>query len=56
VGRSIVINIRSVQAFRQMLASHQRSLNAASEHNEPIGQIASRELEIVKIKGSFTEG
>jgi len=33
-----------------MLASHQRSLGAAHEHNEPAGQIASRELEIVRIK------
>jgi hypothetical protein len=32
-----------------MLASHQRSLSAAREHNETAGQIASRELEIVRI-------
>jgi hypothetical protein len=36
-----------------MLASHQRSLNAAREHNEPAGQIASREVEIVRIKGAL---
>jgi hypothetical protein len=36
-----------------MLASHQRSLSAAREHNEPAGQIASRELEIVRIKGAL---
>lgn len=36
-----------------MLASHQRSLNVAHEHNEPAGQIASRELEIVRIKGAL---
>lgn len=36
-----------------MLASHQRSLIAAHQHNEPAGQIASRELEIVRIKGAL---
>lgn len=36
-----------------MLASHQRSLSAAHDHNEPAGQIASRELEIVRIKGAL---
>jgi hypothetical protein len=36
-----------------MLASHERSLSAAHELNEPAGQIASRELEIVKIKGAL---
>jgi transcriptional regulator len=43
----------AVPIFRRMLASHQRSLNAAHEHNEPAGQIASRELEIVRIKGAL---
>jgi hypothetical protein len=43
----------AVPIFRQMLASHQRSLGAAREHNEPAGQIASRELEIVRIKGAL---
>jgi integrase len=43
----------AVPIFRRMLASHQPSLNAAREHNEPAGQIASRELEIVKIKGAL---
>jgi hypothetical protein len=33
-----------------MLASHERSLVSARGHNEPAGQIASRELEIVRIK------
>jgi hypothetical protein len=31
-----------------MLASH-----SAHQHNEPAGQIASRELEIVRIKGAL---
>jgi hypothetical protein len=43
----------AVPIFRRMLASHQRSLTAAREHNEPTGQIASRELEIVRIKGAL---
>ena len=30
-----------------------RSLSAARDHNEPAGQIASRELEIVRIKGAL---
>jgi integrase len=36
--------------FRRMLASHQRSLATARNHNEPAGQLAARELEIVRIK------
>jgi hypothetical protein len=43
----------AVPIFRRMLASHQRSLNTAHEHNQPAGQIASRELEIVRIKGAL---
>ncbi len=43
----------AVPIFRRMLASHERSLSAAHEHNEPAGQIASRELEIVRIKGAL---
>ena len=43
----------AVPIFRRMLAGHQRSLNAAHEHNEPSGQIASRELEIVRINGAL---
>jgi hypothetical protein len=42
-----------VPGFRRMLASHQRSLSTAREHNETAGQIASRELEIVRIKGAL---
>ena len=33
-----------------MLASHQRSLDAARGRQEPAGQIAARELELVRIK------
>jgi integrase len=40
----------AVPVFRRMLASHQRSLNAAKGHNEPAGQIAARELELVRIQ------
>ena len=43
----------AVPIFRRMLASHQRSLTTAREHNEPAGQIASRELEIVRINGAL---
>lgn len=43
----------AVPIFRRMLASHQRSLNAAHEHDEPAGQIASRQLEIVRIMGAL---
>jgi integrase len=40
----------AVPVFRRMLSSHQRSLNAAKGHNEPAGQIAARELELVRIQ------
>ena len=43
----------AVPVFRRMLASHQRSLDAARGHNEPAGQIAARELELVRIKGAL---
>jgi hypothetical protein len=36
-----------------MLASHQRSLTAAKNHSVPAGQIAARELELVRIKGAL---
>jgi hypothetical protein len=39
--------------FRRMLASHQRSLAAARGHQESAGQIAMRELEIVRITGAL---
>jgi integrase len=40
----------AVPVFRRMFASHQRSLQAARGHNEPAGQIAARELELVRIQ------
>jgi site-specific recombinase XerD len=43
----------AVPIFRRMLASHERSLVAASGHHEPAGQIAAREIEIVRIKGAL---
>jgi hypothetical protein len=36
-----------------MLASHERSLVAARGHGEPAGQIAVREMELVRIKGAL---
>ena len=38
-----------------MLTSHERSLLivAARSHSEPAGQIAAREMEIVRIKGAL---
>jgi hypothetical protein len=38
---------------RRMLVSHERSLVAARGHSEPAGQIAAREMEIVRIKGAL---
>ena len=38
---------------RNLLARHQRSLDAARGHQEPAGQIAARELELVRIKGAL---
>jgi integrase len=43
----------AVPTFRRMLASHERSLVAARGHSEPAGQIAAREMEIVRIKGAL---
>jgi hypothetical protein len=43
----------AVPIFRRMLASHERSLLAAHTHGEPAGQIAAREIEIVRIKGAL---
>jgi len=43
----------AVPIFRRMLASHERSLVAARGHSEPAGQIAAREMEIVRIKGAL---
>jgi integrase len=39
----------AVPIFRRMLASHERELVAARQRAEPAGQLASRELEIVRI-------
>jgi Phage integrase family len=41
----------AVPILRRMLASHERSLVAARGHREPAGQIAAREMEVVRIKG-----
>lgn len=43
----------AVPIFRRMLVSHERSLVAARSHSEPAGQIAAREMEIVRIKGAL---
>src|SRR6476620_9023553 len=43
----------AVPIFRRMLASHERSLVAARGHSEPAGQIAARQMEIVRIKGAL---
>ena len=43
----------AVPIFRRMLTSHERSLVAARGHHEPAGQIAAREMEIVRIKGAL---
>jgi hypothetical protein len=39
----------AVPIFRRMLASYEHSLVAARGHSEPAGQIAAREMEIVRI-------
>jgi hypothetical protein len=36
-----------------MLASHERSLATARGDREPAGQIAAREMEIVRIRGAL---
>ena len=36
-----------------LLTSHERSLAAARGHSEPAGQIAAREMEIVRIKDAL---
>jgi hypothetical protein len=42
-----------VPIFRRMLDSHERGLVAPRDHSEPAGQIAAREMEIVRIKGAL---
>lgn len=39
--------------FRRMLSSHERELAAARGRGEPAGQIASRELEVTRIRGAL---
>ena len=39
--------------FRRMLASHERELAAARGRGEPAGQIASRELEVARIRSAL---
>lgn len=39
--------------FRRMIASHTRALNKAKEHGEPAGQIAARELELVRLRSAL---
>ena len=36
-----------------MLASHERSRRAARGHREPAGQIAAREMDLVRLKGAL---
>ena len=36
-----------------MCASHQRSLEAARVHNEPVGQVVARALELAQIRGAL---
>jgi hypothetical protein len=36
-----------------MLVSHRRSLTAAREGGEPAGQIAARELEVIRIESAL---
>jgi hypothetical protein len=39
----------AIPIFRRMLASHERELTSARNRNEPAGQIAAREMELVRI-------
>jgi hypothetical protein len=39
--------------FRKMLASHERELAAARGRSEPAGQVAARELEVVRIRSAL---
>jgi hypothetical protein len=43
----------AIPTFRTMLHSHRRALTLARKHNEPAGQIAARQLEIVRIQGAL---
>jgi integrase len=39
--------------FRRMLVSHRRALTAARDQREPTGQIAARELEVIRIESAL---
>jgi hypothetical protein len=39
--------------FRRMLVSHRRALSAAVDQHEPAGQIAARELEVIRIQSAL---
>lgn len=43
----------AIATFRTMLASHQRALTRARKDNEPAGQIAARELEMIRIQAAL---
>jgi hypothetical protein len=43
----------AIPTFRTMLHSHRRALATARNDNEPAGQIAARELDIVRIQGAL---
>jgi hypothetical protein len=43
----------AVPIFGRMLTSHEPSLSTALGYSEPAGQIAAREMEIVRIKGAL---
>jgi hypothetical protein len=53
LGRACQPKKSAVPIFGRVLASHQRSLTAAKSHSVPAGQIAARELELVRIKGAL---
>lgn len=39
--------------FRRILVSHRRTLARARDQGEPAGQLAARELEVVRIEGAL---
>ena len=45
----------AVPIFRRMLVSHERSLVAARDHNEPAGQIAAGGIGDCQDQGSVAE-
>ena len=46
-------NRSAIPTFRAMQASHQRALKRARDGDEPAGQIAARELEIIRIQSAL---